>query len=106
LSDVSCHAEDFGSEGKLKSGAVENSPDAGKPSNEAPVIPVHEKKWTDGSVPLHSVSSELAKLGKVWMKACTLNVLLSYVSLSVASTDFVKLTILLEIMKFILLHYD
>lgn len=68
LSDVSCHAEDFGSEGKLKSGAVENSPDAGKPSNEAPVIPVHEKKWTDGSVPLHSVSSELAKLGKEAMQ--------------------------------------
>lgn len=80
LSDVSCHAEDFGSEGKVKSGAAENSPGAEKPNNAAPVIPVHEKKWTDGSVPLHSVSSELAKLGKVWIKACKLNVLLSYVS--------------------------
>lgn len=68
LSDVSCHAEDFGSEGKVKSGAMENSPDAEKPNNAAPVIPVHEKKWTDGSVPLHSVSSELAKLGKEAMQ--------------------------------------
>ncbi|CAN4096364.1 unnamed protein product [Withania somnifera] len=64
LSDVSCHAEDFGSEGKAKSGAAENSLDPEKPNNAAPVIPVHEKKWTDGSVPLHSMSSELAKLGK------------------------------------------
>ncbi|KAJ8528297.1 hypothetical protein K7X08_021989 [Anisodus acutangulus] len=68
LSDVSCHAEDFGSEGKVKSGVAENSPDHEKPSNAAPVIPVHEKKWTDGSVPLHSVSSELAKLGKEAMQ--------------------------------------
>ena len=36
-----------------------------KSSNVAPVIAVHEKKWTDGSVPLDSISSELAKLGKV-----------------------------------------
>ncbi|CAN4094362.1 unnamed protein product [Withania somnifera] len=64
LSDVSCHAEDFGSEGKAKFGAAENSPDPEKPNNAAPVIPVHEKKWTDGSVPLHTVSAELAKLGK------------------------------------------
>ncbi|XP_004252055.2 uncharacterized protein [Solanum lycopersicum] len=68
LSDVSCHAEDFGSEGKLKSGAAENSPDTEKSNNAAPVIPVHEKKWTDGSVPLHSVTSELAKLGKEAMQ--------------------------------------
>ncbi|KAF3669952.1 putative omega-hydroxypalmitate O-feruloyl transferase [Capsicum annuum] len=68
LSDVSCHAEDFGSEGKTKSGAAANSPDPEKTSNAAPVIPVHEKKWTDGSVPLHSVSSELAKLGKEAMQ--------------------------------------
>lgn len=67
LSDVSCHAEDFGSEGKAKSGA-ENSPDPKKPNNGAPVIPVHEKKWTDGSVPLQTVSSELVKLGKEAMQ--------------------------------------
>ncbi|MCD7459972.1 hypothetical protein HAX54_042465 [Datura stramonium] len=68
LSDVSCHADDFGSEGKAKSGVAENSPDPEKPNNAAPVIPVYEKKWTDGSIPLHSVSSELAKLGKEAMQ--------------------------------------
>ncbi|KAG8376843.1 hypothetical protein BUALT_Bualt09G0106000 [Buddleja alternifolia] len=35
-----------------------------KPSSPAPVITIHEKKWTDGSVSLDSVSSGLAKLGK------------------------------------------
>lgn len=30
-------------------------------------ITVHEKKWTDGSVPLDAVSTDLAKLGKVKM---------------------------------------
>ncbi|KAJ8527935.1 hypothetical protein K7X08_015386 [Anisodus acutangulus] len=68
LSDVSCHAEDFGSEGKVKSGVAENTPDSENPNNAAPVIPVHEKKWTDGSVSLHSVSSELGKLGKEAMQ--------------------------------------
>jgi len=28
-------------------------------------ITYHERKWTDGSVPLDSISDELAKLGKV-----------------------------------------
>lgn len=80
LSDVSSHADDFGSEGKIKSGVAENSSDTEKPNNVAPVIPVHEKKWTDGSVSLNSVSAELAKLGKVWMKAFKLKVLLSCIS--------------------------
>lgn len=34
-------------------------------------IPVHEKKWTDGSVPLDAVSVDLASLGKVWIKIGT-----------------------------------
>ncbi|XP_009803644.1 uncharacterized protein [Nicotiana sylvestris] len=68
LSDVSSHADDFGSEGKIKSGVAENSSDTEKPNNVAPVIPVHEKKWTDGSVSLNSVSTELAKLGKEAMQ--------------------------------------
>lgn len=37
----------------------------GKPNGAAPVITIHEKKWTDGSVSLDVVSSGLAKLGKV-----------------------------------------
>lgn len=28
-------------------------------------ITYHERKWTDGTVPLDSISEELAKLGKV-----------------------------------------
>lgn len=36
-----------------------------KPNVAAPVITIHEKKWTDGSVSLDVVSSGLAKLGKV-----------------------------------------
>ena len=31
-----------------------------------PVIIIHEKKWTDGSVSLDAVTSGLAKLGKVY----------------------------------------
>lgn len=80
LSDVSSHADDFGSEAKVKSGVAENSSDAEKTKNVAPVIPVHEKKWTDGSVSLNAVSSELAKLGKVWTEAFNLKVLLSCIS--------------------------
>lgn len=36
-----------------------------KPNSVAPVITIHEKKWTDGSVSLDTLSSGLAKLGKV-----------------------------------------
>lgn len=36
-----------------------------KPNGVAPVITIHEKKWTDGSVSLDILSSSLAKLGKV-----------------------------------------
>ncbi|XP_051131119.1 uncharacterized protein LOC127251460 [Andrographis paniculata] len=35
-----------------------------KVTDAAPVIAIHEKKWTDGSVSLDTVSSGLAKLGK------------------------------------------
>lgn len=50
--------------------STESFPAPEKP-NMAPVIPVHEKKWTDGSVPLDSLTSDLAKLGKVWTRANT-----------------------------------
>ncbi|XP_042001447.1 uncharacterized protein LOC121750874 [Salvia splendens] len=35
-----------------------------KPNGAAPVITIHEKKWTDGSVSLDAVTPGLAKLGK------------------------------------------
>ncbi|XP_074339310.1 uncharacterized protein LOC141677328 [Apium graveolens] len=71
LSDVSItqHNQDE------SSGLQNSNPNLGegsfvteKSSNVAPVIVVHEKKWTDGSVPLDSISSELAKLGKEAMQ--------------------------------------
>lgn len=35
-----------------------------KPNHVAPKITVHDRKWTDGTVPLDAVSPNLAKLGK------------------------------------------
>ncbi|XP_011094202.1 uncharacterized protein LOC105173958 [Sesamum indicum] len=42
----------------------ESSVELEKPNCAAPVITIHEKKWTDGSMSLDAVSSGLAKLGK------------------------------------------
>lgn len=39
-----------------------------KPTCAALGFTMHEKKWTDGSVPLDKVSAELARLGKVKME--------------------------------------
>lgn len=61
LSDVSSQKDDSEISGKVaKSGLME----AEKPISTSPIIPVHEKKWTDGSIPLDAVSTSLAKLGK------------------------------------------
>nr|GMD01869.1 uncharacterized protein LOC109148017 isoform X1 [Ipomoea batatas]GMD18966.1 uncharacterized protein LOC109148017 isoform X1 [Ipomoea batatas] len=65
LSDVSICQDDGTNDEKVKS--TESFPAPEKP-NMAPVIPVHEKKWTDGSVPLDSLTSDLAKLGKEAMQ--------------------------------------
>ncbi|XP_031093455.1 uncharacterized protein LOC115998116 [Ipomoea triloba] len=65
LSDVSICQDDGTNDEKVKS--TESFPAPEKP-NMAPVIPVHEKKWTDGSVPLDSLTSDLAKLGKEAMR--------------------------------------
>ncbi|KAH6830172.1 serine/arginine repetitive matrix protein [Perilla frutescens var. hirtella] len=44
---------------------VHENPSPGEKANcAAPVITIHEKKWTDGTVSLDTVSSALAKLGK------------------------------------------
>ncbi|XXG40112.1 hypothetical protein AAC387_Pa01g0906 [Persea americana] len=45
-------------------GKTECLPVHEKPNHEAPKITVHDRKWTDGTVPLDAVSSNLAKLGK------------------------------------------
>ncbi|XAR66971.1 hypothetical protein NMG60_11013372 [Bertholletia excelsa] len=48
---------------KPESGSVTD-----KSTRAAPAITIHDKKWTDGSVPLDAVSSSLAKLGKEAMQ--------------------------------------
>ncbi|XP_057537938.1 uncharacterized protein LOC130815472 [Amaranthus tricolor] len=66
LSDANSHEskDDSSVDGKLKSSLPEDSAVSEKPSVLAAEITVHDKKWTDGSVPLDSVSSNLAKLAK------------------------------------------
>lgn len=48
-----------------KASSHEDCPVQEKPSYAALGITVHERKWTDGSVPLDAVSADLARLGKV-----------------------------------------
>ena len=58
--------DDSSGNDKTKSGSPEDFVVQEKPScAAAPSITVHEKKWTDGSVSLDAVSSDLARLGKV-----------------------------------------
>lgn len=67
LSDVSIRdpgQDDFVCNGN-SSPFDDGSPVTEKSTGEAPVIPVHEKKWTDGSIPLDAVTPDLAKFGKV-----------------------------------------
>lgn len=71
LSDVSIREpgeDDVFSDGNSKSSSVESS----NVADGAPVIPVHEKKWTDGSVSLDAVSSDLAKFGKAAIQRRTI----------------------------------
>ncbi|CAK9186686.1 unnamed protein product [Ilex paraguariensis] len=71
LSDVNGRQpsqDDSNTKEKSKSSLAESSLAPEKPTYAAPGITVHEKKWTDGSVPLDAVSSDLAKLGKEAMR--------------------------------------
>ncbi|KAK6941561.1 Protein of unknown function DUF936, plant [Dillenia turbinata] len=52
----------------VKPSAVEGCLVSEKPSFASLGITVHDKKWTDGSVPLDSVSADLARLGKEAMQ--------------------------------------
>ncbi|GAV82068.1 DUF936 domain-containing protein [Cephalotus follicularis] len=67
LSDIkdrkaNCH--DSSNNEKTKPNSPEGSPVMEKPIYGAIGITAHEKKWTDGSVPLDALSADLAKLGK------------------------------------------
>ncbi|CAK7334876.1 unnamed protein product [Dovyalis caffra] len=53
---------------KTKSGSPEGCLDKEKPTCGALGFTVHEKKWTDGSVPLNAVSSDLARFAKEAMQ--------------------------------------
>ncbi|KAL3535784.1 hypothetical protein ACH5RR_004245 [Cinchona calisaya] len=69
LSDVSMRSQDdYSNDERTKSGAVESPSDMEKQNGGAPLITVHEKKWTDGSIPLNAVSLELGNLGKEAMQ--------------------------------------
>ncbi|KAK9268960.1 hypothetical protein L1049_000726 [Liquidambar formosana] len=67
LSDVNGrqpNRDDSSADEKAKPRSADCSLVSEKPPCGAPGITVHEKKWTDGSVSLDSVSADLAKLGK------------------------------------------
>ena len=50
---------------KTKAGSPESGVGKEKSNFAALGITIHEKKWTDGSVPFDAVSANLARLGKV-----------------------------------------
>lgn len=66
LSDVNSHEskDDSSTDGKSKLSSHDDSVAPDKPFALAAGITIHDKKWTDGSVPLDAVSGSLAKLGK------------------------------------------
>ncbi|XP_057415310.1 uncharacterized protein LOC130710165 [Lotus japonicus] len=71
LSDVSGHkpgSNDSSSNEKTKVGSPQSSMEQEKSNFAALGITVHEKKWTDGSVPFDAVSAKLSKLGKEAMQ--------------------------------------
>ncbi|XP_059638075.1 uncharacterized protein LOC132279999 [Cornus florida] len=71
LSDVKGqkpNQDDSETDEKAKSNLAEGCLVPEKPTFAAPGVTVHEKKWTDGSVPLDAVSTDLARLGKEAMQ--------------------------------------
>lgn len=62
------NTDDSPTDEKTKPSSLDSHLNVEKPNFEALGIAVHEKKWTDGSVPLDAVSSDLARLGKVCIK--------------------------------------
>ncbi|KAA8523079.1 hypothetical protein F0562_009502 [Nyssa sinensis] len=71
LSDINGqkpNQDESGTNEKSKSRLAEGCSVSDKPTRSASGITVHEKKWTDGSVPLDAVSADLARLGKEAMQ--------------------------------------
>ncbi|KAK2404784.1 putative serine/arginine repetitive matrix protein [Trifolium repens] len=69
LSDVKSQKSDNNDSSSVDENSIVSSPQRSlEPEKSKFVgldITIHEKKWTDGSVPLDSVSANLSKLGKV-----------------------------------------
>ncbi|MED6162543.1 hypothetical protein PIB30_071438 [Stylosanthes scabra] len=71
LSDVNGNktsSSDSSTNEKSKTGSPDGGVSREKCNFTSLGITIHEKKWTDGSVPLDSVSANLAKLGKEAMQ--------------------------------------
>ncbi|KDP32323.1 hypothetical protein JCGZ_13248 [Jatropha curcas] len=66
------HDDDSSSNESIKCSSPEVCLDKKKPTCAALGFTVHEKKWTDGSIPLDNVSANLAKLGKEAMQRSAL----------------------------------
>ncbi|GMY35966.1 hypothetical protein FCV25MIE_31208 [Fagus crenata] len=60
--------DDSPTDEKTKPSSPDSRLNGEKPNFEAHGITVHEKKWTDGTVPLDTVSADLSRLGKAWIK--------------------------------------
>uniref|UniRef100_A0A7N0TBG4 Uncharacterized protein n=1 Tax=Kalanchoe fedtschenkoi TaxID=63787 RepID=A0A7N0TBG4_KALFE len=68
LSDVhsvQVSEDESSTDGKTKLSCAESIQEPDKKPPAAPEIIIHDKKWSDGSVPLDAVSADLASLGKV-----------------------------------------
>lgn len=69
LSDASSRkssiSDDSATQEKTKSSSNEGCLVQEMTNNAALPITVHDRKWTDGSVALDTISADLAKLGKV-----------------------------------------
>nr|XP_023915989.1 uncharacterized protein LOC112027572 [Quercus suber]POF06116.1 hypothetical protein CFP56_45975 [Quercus suber] len=62
------NTDDSPTDEKTKPSSPDSHLNGENPNFDALGIAVHEKKWTDGSVPLDAVSSDLARLGKEAMQ--------------------------------------
>ena len=60
--------DDSPTDEKTKPSSPDSRLNGEKPNFEALGITVHEKKWTDGTVPMDAVSADLSRLGKVLIK--------------------------------------
>lgn len=65
MSSRKSNSDDSETHEKTKSSSAEGCFVQEMTNNAGLPINVHERKWTDGSVALETVSADLAKLGKV-----------------------------------------